>query len=528
MAGAGDKTIIGGGPREEPPGRGAGGAGDLTDALERTSVWEDRMVADAGIPLEDVPLVSVGGGLGSLALIDTLRIAGVPTDEIRVITDLSRPTETYEYLAANSQIPPGERLRSDAGSVMDNIWGFPSYAIREAWEDRSLAQVWRVLTEPVLSEYFTPKAGQVYRSVARETARIGWERMVRRGYARMVRKRAGGGYFVLTTPPAGTSATKRVAFRTSYVHLAVGYPGVKFLDDLQDYRERHEDYQRVVNAYEPHEHVYQEALRRPVTVLVRGNGIVASRVLQRLLDDRERNGAQTTVLHLFRNYVGGPQGTRATFRRPGGMGFAYQAFNYPKAAWGGQLRETLEALEGDERRRLIDTMGGTNTAPRADWRHQLERGLSDGHYRQMVGTVVGVVPSADRRAVLTQVRQSDGIQSDVAAEFVIDATGLEADLSEHRLMGDLLSHTGAGRNPKNRLDVEPHFEVRGTRSGEGRLYASGAMTLGGYYAGVDSFLGLQYAALKIADDLAGRGFGRRIGPGRSIAQWWRWARNVAP
>ena len=53
------------------------------------------------------------------------------------------------------------------------------------------------------------------------------------------------------------------------------------------------------------------------------------------------------------------------------------------------------------------------------------------------------------------------------------------------------------------------------------------MTLGGYYAGVDSFLGLQYAALRIHDNLVSAGFGRRIGPGRSISQWWKWARNTA-
>ena len=41
--------------------------------------------------------------------------------------------------------------------------------------------------------------------------------------------------------------------------------------------------------------------------------------------------------------------------------------------------------------------------------------------------------------------------------------------------------------------------VRTQESGDGRLYASGSATLGAYYCGVDSFLGLQYAALRIAD-----------------------------
>jgi hypothetical protein len=57
------------------------------------------------------------------------------------------------------------------------------------------------------------------------------------------------------------------------------------------------------------------------------------------------------------------------------------------------------------------------------------------------------------------------------------------------------------------------------------MFASGSATLGGPYAGVDSFLGLQYAALHITDELARLGFCRRIGVARSLSQWWRWARN---
>ena len=38
------------------------------------------------------------------------------------------------------------------------------------------------------------------------------------------------------------------------------------------------------------------------------------------------------------------------------------------------------------------------------------------------------------------------------------------------------------------------------------MYASGTATLGGYFPGVDTFLGLQIAAQEIADDLARLGF----------------------
>ena len=513
-----DRTIVGAAaPAVE-------GDGDLTDELITTSEWTDALVSRAGIPIVDVPFVTVGGGFGSFAMVDYLRVAGVPTSRIRVLGDSPEPWTTYEYLTNNSQIPRRERLRSDSGSVLDNIWGFPSYAVREAWADRSPKALWNVMVEPYLGrDYYTPRAGQVFESVKRETARIGWDEMVEVGVVRMVRKRRDGGYFALHTPAEGP---KRVAYRCNFLHLAVGYPGVKFLDDLQRYRDEHQDFQRVVNAYEPHAHVYEEAKRRPCTVLVRGSGIVSSRVLQRLIDDRDRHGAQTRIVHLFRNYVAAPQGDRITFRRPGANGFAYQGFNFAKAAWGGQYRLKMERMEGDTRREFLEAMGGTNTAPRRSWKEQIRRGMRDGFYFQEIGEVEAVTPSDDGRAVVTTLRNRGGDRREIDAQFIIDATGLEGNIEDHRLLADLLEHSGAGRNPKGRLDVEPWFEVRHLRSRGGRMYASGSATLGGYYAGVDSFLGLQYAALRIADDLAQAGFHPTLGPGRSLSQWIRWMRNT--
>jgi hypothetical protein len=128
--------------------------------------------------------------------------------------------------------------------------------------------------------------------------------------------------------------------------------------------------------------------------------------------------------------------------------------------------------------------------------------------------------------VVTRIATADGLL-EIPANYVIDATGLEADIRDHRLLADLLDHTGAGRNPLNRLNVERTFEVRGTRNG-GRLYAVGAATLGGYFPGVDTFLGLQIAAQEICDDLAREGFCQKIGVARSTSEWLRWVRHQAP
>jgi hypothetical protein len=507
-----------------PPVREASAAsrqGDLTEQLIATDVWPDHLLADAGIPVVDVPLVSVGGGIGSFVTVDYLRICGVPTDAIRVLTPLRTPWESYEYLTTVSQIPRSERLRSDSASMPDNIWGFPSYGLREGLSGHPQV-LWQLLVEPVFHDYYTPRAGVVFDGMQRESLRIRYPEMVVRGQVRMVRRRLGGGYFTVLTPPEGAAPTRRIAYRSQWVHLAVGYPGLKFLDDLQRYRGEFNDYAHVVNAYEPHEQVYQRLHRRPGTVLVRGGGIVASRVLQRLIDDRDERGLQTQVVHLFRTYVDKPHGTGLRKRRKGADGWAYQGFNYPKSVWGGQLKQQVRKSEGQERARLYKEMGGTNTPVRRNWQEQLRRGRAQGWYRVVIGEIEAMRPVDD--LVEVTVASDKGPQVGTF-DAVIDCTGLEADIREHRVLADLLDHSGAGRNPVGRLDVEPHFEVRGTRNG-GRVYASGSATLGGYFPGVDTFLGLQIAAQEIADDLARQGFCRRLTPGRSTSQWWKWMRNT--
>ena len=95
--------------------------------------------------------------------------------------------------------------------------------------------------------------------------------------------------------------------------------------------------------------------------MIRGGGIVASRVLQRLIDDRDKYGLQTQIVHVFRTYITGSHGPSIFMRRKGGDGWAYQGFNYPKSVWGGQLKSRMRKLEGEQRAELYHTIGGTNT-----------------------------------------------------------------------------------------------------------------------------------------------------------------------
>jgi len=502
-------------------------SGDLAQVLVDTDVWTEALLTDAGVPILDAPLVSVGGGLGSFALIDILRICGLSTESLRVLTPLSTPWESFAYLTRVSQISHDDRLRSDASARPDNIWGFPSYAVQEAFRADTvrgfLAPLWQVLTEPLFGEHYTPRAAQVLEALSREHRRIRYSQMVAAGQVRMVRRRRAGGYFTILTTPEWGNSVRRIAFRSAYVHLAVGYAGLMFLPDLQGYRESARSSNRVVNAFEPHEHVYDQLRRRPGTVMVRGSGVVASRVLQRLIDERNVHGLQTRVIHVFSDFVSGPQGPRF-MRRRGGDGFAYQAFDEPKAVWGGQLRDRARRTEGAQRVEFYNLLGDTSTPYRKEWAVRLATAREQGWYSSVVGEVDALEPGADD---LVSARIETGPSVLMAeASFVIDCAGLESDIGEQRILADLLQHTGAGRNPLGRLDVEPSFEVRGTRSGNGRLYASGAATHGGYLPGADTFLGLQIAAQEIADDLASEGFCRKLGTLGSVRQWLRWARNT--
>jgi hypothetical protein len=484
------------------------------------------MLAIAGIPVVDVPFITVGGGIGSFVTVDYLRIYGVPTSQMRVLSNIDYPWQTYEYLTRCSQIPRSERIRSDSSSRPDNLWGFPSYALEEAWKDKKLGHLFNIATEPIFNDYWTPRAGTVFTNLDRERRRIGYDEMLVKGNVRMVRKRVGGGYFTILTPPPGATPTKRIAFRSRFVHLAIGYPGLKFLPDLQEFREKYGDFHHVVNAYEPHEHVYEYLKTQPGTVMVRGGGIVASRVLQRLMDDRKKFNTQTQIIHTFRTYIAGAHGPHLWSRRRGGHGWAYQGFNYPKSVWGGQLKAEMRKLEGEKRADKYKQMGGTNTPKRRHWQAQMRQGRQEGWYHDMQGVVDKVEPGPQGR-LISHLRSEDGRQQQFLADFIIDCTGLQADITEHRVIDDLLKFSGAGRNPVGRLDVERTFEVKGTASGDGALYASGTATLGGYFPGVDTFLGLQIAAQEIADDLAKRKFVRKMGPLRSTAQWLKWARNKA-
>ncbi|NDJ22715.1 FHA domain-containing protein [Nostoc sp. B(2019)] len=483
-----------------------------------------------GLPVDESDYLAIGAGLGSFVWVDLLRISGVRPDKIVALGLEGEPYARYKRLCMNSQIPLHERLRSNSDSCPDNIWGWPSYALRESWYDFTQGKInsafrylWQVFAEPTFAETYTPRAGNVFNSIDREAKRIGWNQIYRYGRVRGIRKTDDGRYCVAYSRGPGN-----YAFLVSrYLHLATGYPAIQFLPDLQAYREKYQDFKSVVNAYEAHDHVYQQLEQQGGTVLIRGRGIVASRVVQRIYEARKQN-QNITVLHLMRSPK--PQGNKfQTAQRLVKNHYEFQPFNWPKACWGGELRVMLEKASPDERKRLLADWGGTTTADRHDWQRITEQGLSEGWYQITFGEVLGVERDAQNRTI-TRIREKGFGEMNLAADFIVDATGLDAKVETNPLLDDLVKHYNLPLNHLGRLVVANNFELIEMRSGRGQMYAAGAITLGGPYAAVDSFLGLQYAALVAVDGLvAARAPGvQYLNTVSSYGQWLKWVLNQSP
>ncbi len=489
---------------EEPEGPGSdrhvgagcpgSGPGPETGWLAWQDEVDDEALHRAGIRVSRRRIVSVGGGVGSFALVDMLRIVGMPSDDIAVLAQRELPHDALRDLLRSSQTADGDRMRSDSATRIDCAWGWPSYAMAEAWHTGSARPLIQVLAEPIFAEPFAPKPESVYRGMEREAHRIGWPSMLERGEALLVRRHALGGYVILHRQAGGGA---RVAYRADHVHIAVGHAGPRWPLGASGAPGGSRPGCMEVHAMEDHERAYEvlAGRSRPVAV-VRGNGMTAARVIQRLAEDRERLGIGTRIVHQV----------------PAGLtGFALQPFTAPRSAFGGPLHARLARIGPAERARLVESISRTTVPRRRSWRRLIARGEREGWYRLVSG------PALEDEEIS-------------GADAVIDCTGLVSDPLAHPLLSDLVERGGARLNPMGFLDTGPACDLVGMDSGSGRCYASGVAVTGGFIGPADSFWGLQAAALRILDDL------HRLEPGAypklgsliSARGWWRWLKGSEP
>ena len=515
-----------------------------------TRIVPIRELAASGRIAGEVNFLAIGGGIGSFSWVDHLRVYGVPAADIRVIgvAPDKRPYAKWGRLCKVSQIPDHERIRSNSISTPDNIWGFPGYASREMVRDLAhgrlvgLKHVLQVFGEPNITESYTPRTGDVYRSFDVEARRIGWDNMWLYGQVVGIRKTDDERFAIAYRVPSQFEPDvpqdqRERFFIARYIHIATGYPASNFLPDLQEFRQSHPEVHAVVNAYEEHDDVYRQLERKGGTIMIRGRGIVASRVIQRIWEAREKN-KEIRILHLVRSRV--QKGHRYDLAtRPVRSDVEQQPFNWPKSCWGGSLRKLLEESSPEKRAELMRAWGGTTTADRDDWNRMIAQGTREGWYKSFYGNVAAISERGGR--VITRLEATDRQSGDVdlTADFVVDCTGLVARVDETPIIADLVRtydlarNKAAGEGAELRLAglaVTNSFEIAGLQNGRARAWAAGVVTASGPYAAVDSFLGLQYAALRSVDQLGTqRAPGvSRFGPLRSVTQWIKWCAGSAP
>ncbi len=489
-----------------------------------------------GLKVETVEYGTVGGGFGSFAWVDLLRIAGVKATNIAVLSPEKSVHGRYRQLCLNAHVSDSsacakgdrERLRSQSDACPDNIWGFPGYGVREALRKLGRGQfmpglqiLWQLLAEPLLENSYGPVDEQVLQAVDREAARIGWQKMLRYAMVQTIRQTTDGRYALLYSQ--GDSYAIMV---TRYLHLATGYPAVEFLPDLQDYRQRTKDFQRVVNAYEPHDHIYEQLGDRGGTVLLRGSGTIACRVLQRIYRVRRNHPQQQIkVVHLW-SQITETDRSMGVAQRSVNLNYQIQAFEWPKACWGGEYKMRLSTATTEQQQQFYLGWEGATIPQRRDWQKMLVGGISKGWYQQIIGQVQVVTPQPPGLAVRLQ-----GESNPVAADYIIDATGLAGSVMDSQLLADLVQQYQVALNLRGQFTVGGDFAIEQLNNGSsGRVYGSGITTAGNGYAPVDSFLGLQYAALAAVCDLTDRGAPelKKLNGLQSAAQWWRWMTNKPP
>jgi hypothetical protein len=328
-----------------------------------------------------------------------------------------------------------------------------------------------------------------------------------------------------------------------HVHIATGYPAYRTDDDVFKFNQKYFEEKRAFKAYDPHDEVYYalEHYSQPATVVVRGRGIVASRILQRLYEARRRNH-NIRIVHQVRTPLGYNGGMKYRgARRPVFNHTEIQPFNWPKSCWGGDLRVTVDAASPQQRSEILLRLGGTSTCERADWRAIISHGTAEGWYRIVAGKLEikdlsG--PKENRKITMAYSGADATFPKEIQVDYVIDCIGLIGNIANSEFLKDAIDTYRLPRNidytkkdkPALGFEMTSDFEIQGLRNGTGRVYAAGVITVHGPFAAVDSFLGLQYCALRSVDHLYSLGAPHisSFGPLKSFGQWIRWCANAPP
>jgi len=478
---------------------------------------------NSSIGLEEKTFVSVGGGIGSFCWVNILRVHGVAASNIAVVAQHQLPYEQFKHYCDHSGLSPQDRLRSDSGARPDNFWGFPGYAISEVFDNLRTWQwlaaaktIWQIFTEPLLADFYTPTAGRLYASMAREGQRIGWASMVRQGTALFLRKLNDGRFAVFYQEP-----TKKVRIVVaSFVHLALGHAIRRSAYSVAS------PAARVLSGYELDEAFFRTVAETARSVVVVGRGIVAARIVERLLPG-EQPCPNRTVVSLFRHPLTSSIDAQ-NIQQTSLDGWRLQFFNWPRSTFAGQLTESLQAATPRARQQLAKTWSAASTPPRKQWLRALKKASATQTYQTVYGQIARIEQHAARLAIiLTPDANKAGDEQTVEADYLIDCSGFDDRLAHHFLYADLIKTYQLGVTGIGTLPVNNYFEIEALASDWGSVFVTGNGAAGNHYGPVDSFWGHQYAALQSVEKLADLPWTKisKLSAASSLVGWLQWVLN---
>jgi len=478
---------------------------------------------NSGMALAEKTFVSVGGGIGSFCWVNILRVHGVAASSIAVVAQNRLPYQQFKHYCDHSGLSPEDRLRSDSGARPDNFWGFPGYAVSEFFDDLRTLQwraaaktIWQIFAEPLLADFYTPTAGRLYASMAREGQRIGWASMVRPGTALFLRKLNDGRFAIFYQEP-----TKKVGIVVaSFVHLALGHAIRRSAYPVAS------PSARVLSGYELDEDFFRTVEETASSVVVVGRGIVAARIVERLLPG-DHACPNRTVVSLFRQPLTSAIDPE-NIQQASLDGWRLQFFNWPRSTFAGQLTETLQAATPRARQQLAKTWSAASTPPRKQWLRTLKKAYAAQTYQSIYGQIARVEQHDARLAItLTPDANADGGEQTLAADYLIDCSGFDDRLGHHFLYADLIKTYQLGVTGIGTLRVNHYFEIEALASDWGSVFVTGNGAAGNHYGPVDSFWGHQYAALQSVEKLADLPWTkvRKLTAASSLVGWLQWALN---
>jgi hypothetical protein len=414
--------------------------------------------------------LSIGGGIGSFVFADALKIHGVASSEIRVLTLNKNPYEELKKYCDSIGLTGDKKLRSDSGSRPDNFWGFPGYGT----ETGSLMDKIKLLFEPLDGEYFNPRAKQVYESIDRESKRINYRQMVIAGSAVSIDKLPNG--FLVRCK----YHNKVFDIKCKHIHLSLGHGNYK-----RSYKKNY------FSAYTLSAESLEKLKAHEGQIFVVGRGTSAQCIVENLLTFDNK---YTKVISVFKDKLAAKYDMRGLCQKCL-YGWRLQHFNWPRGCFSG-------ALAGNNN--MADVWARGSAVPRKSWVDLLRNNYKKGRY----GFVYGDVDKFAKKD-----------------DLVVLATGFGTDLFSVSLYAKIIKKYKLKMSYTKGFALDKYFRIKRLSSRGSNIFVSGIAADGNSYGPVDSFFGQQFVVVQYIKLLVEQNYISKLGMLSSFNQWLNWINN---